>query len=605
MRLFIRDWRYSRHCIVRLIHQSIRFTFIFRTGLLLLLPGPQRLFFRIFNRTMLGEWASIAVFFVGNTLFFAWIVVTLFQNKDLANMVAWTSEEEEILANHGFETFRASIYTMFLAGTTEGFTDIFMPSFVVSRWFGLLWFAYLLIAQVLLLNLVIDAFVAAYMTGSEELEEKLCESQAHQIHSAFQDLSGGGAHVRKDVFLRFVDEYGKSPLVQPVSREIAEAIYDKTGNMTKEAFCDACIVLQRKLWLAPADSIVASCSPSTWRSGAFQKLHHIVWYPQQQPAFDEFMNWVLTTNLVLILVQSAYDLNKWSKPSWMHVLSVCFTLAYVVEVVVKLLVKSFAEYWSFGANRFDFLTTWLLLGTTLIKYVPSAAVHGNLAHYANILRLLRLVRVVKQLKRYPRVQFMVMVIGRMVQASGDILVLLGTMMFFFVTFSVNFFGGLFYKGNPQLEGLDYEKKYWFVFNYNDSIMAFTTWYTNLLQEYMPEMAEALQKVVPGGWGDYAWYIYPVFYVIGVSILFEVLVAFTVETFLALKEQYDGEEEEEDEEAEEKKAKEAKLKQAQIIDHLQQRLADDGERLHYSITGTSDTVKRLVIAYEELLEKGTH
>eukprot|EP00928_Gymnodinium_smaydae_P014758 TRINITY_DN15428_c0_g1_i4.p1 TRINITY_DN15428_c0_g1~~TRINITY_DN15428_c0_g1_i4.p1 ORF type:complete len:355 (-),score=105.92 TRINITY_DN15428_c0_g1_i4:73-1137(-) len=344
---------------------------------------------------------------------------------------------------------------------------------------------------------------------------------------------------------------------------------------------------------------------STWRSGAFQKLHHIVWYPQQQPAFDEFMNWVLTTNLVLILVQSAYDLNKWSKPSWMHVLSVCFTLAYVVEVVVKLLVKSFAEYWSFGANRFDFLTTWLLLGTTLIKYVPSAAVHGNLAHYANILRLLRLVRVVKQLKRYPRVQFMVMVIGRMVQASGDILVLLGTMMFFFVTFSVNFFGGLFYKGNPQLEGLDYEKKYWFVFNYNDSIMAFTTWYTNLLQEYMPEMAEALQKVVPGGWGDYAWYIYPVFYVIGVSILFEVLVAFTVETFLALKEQYDGEEEEEDEEAEEKKAKEAKLKQAQIIDHLQQRLADDGERLHYSITGTSDTVKRLVIAYEELLEKGTH
>merc|ERR1712151_113714 len=103
------------------------------------------------------------------------------------------------------------------------------------------------------------------------------------------------------------------------------------------------------------------------------------------------------------------------------------------------------------------------------------------------------------------------------------------------------------EGNPLLEETDYEKKHWFVFNFNDAPMAFSTWFTNLLEEYVPEQAEALQKVCV--WGDIAWYIFPVFYIIGVSILFEVLVAFTVEKYLALKEEHDGEEPEEENEEE--------------------------------------------------------
>ena len=60
----------------------------------------------------------------------------------------------------------------------------------------------------------------------------------------------------------------------------------------------------------------------------------------------------------------------------------------------------------------------------------------DLKHYANILRLFRLVRVVKQLKKYPRVQFMVATISRMVNAAGDILQLLGVLLFFFSAFSM-------------------------------------------------------------------------------------------------------------------------------------------------------------------------
>merc|ERR1719316_2468970 len=126
--------------------------------------------------------------------------------------------------------------------------------------------------------------------------------------------------------------------------------------------------------------------------------------------------------------------------------------------------------------------------------------------YANILRLLRLLRVVKKLKKYPRVQFMVSTVVRMVEAAGDILALLGVVLFFFTTFSVNFFGGLLYEGNEKLEGSDFEEKHWFVFNFNDVIMAFGTWFTQLLCEYAPEWADALWRV--SSMGEIAWYIYP-------------------------------------------------------------------------------------------------
>ncbi|CAE7255441.1 HET-E1, partial [Symbiodinium pilosum] len=59
----------------------------------------------------------------------------------------------------------------------------------------------------------------------------------------------------------------------------------------------------------------------------------------------------------------------------------------------------------------------------------------DLKHYANILRLLRLIRVVKQLKQFPRVQFMVRTVSRMVNAAGDILQLLGVLLFFFSALS--------------------------------------------------------------------------------------------------------------------------------------------------------------------------
>merc|ERR1712118_296663 len=122
------------------------------------------------------------------------------------------------------------------------------------------------------------------------------------------------------------------------------------------------------------------------------------------------------------------------------------------------------------------------------------------------------------------------------ESAGDILMILMGVVFFFTTFSVNFFGGLLYEGNEKLAGTDYKEKSWYVFNFNDVVMGFVTWFTQLLCEYAPEWAEALDRTSSVGW--ISWYIFPLFYLIGVAIIFEILKAFTIETYLALTEEED-------------------------------------------------------------------
>eukprot|EP00434_Breviolum_minutum_P000894 symbB.v1.2.000790.t1/scaffold44.1/size390916/3 len=76
-------------------------------------------------------------------------------------------------------------------------------------------------------------------------------------------------------------------------------------------------------------------------------------------------------------------------------------------------------------------------------------------------------------------------------------------------------------------------------------MAFITFFAQLLSEYVPENATALQ--VASSWGNIAWYIFPSFYILGVAIIFEITKAFTIEYYLAIKEEAEDDDEEKEEE----------------------------------------------------------
>merc|ERR1740115_334341 len=108
-------------------------------------------------------------------------------------------------------------------------------------------------------------------------------------------------------------------------------------------------------------------------------------------------------------------------------------------------------------------------------------------------------------------------------------------------------------------------------------MGYVTWFTQLLCEYSPEWADALCRTSSVGY--IAWYVYPVFYIFGVAIVFEILKAFTIETYLALKEEADGDEEE----SESSDSEDPFEYENEVIEALQDQLKEDNKSLHFKMS----------------------
>jgi hypothetical protein len=256
-----------------------------------------------------------------------------------------------------------------------------------------------------------------------------------------------------------------------------------------------------------------------------------------QVDLDYLMNYVLVANFILVVVETFYDLSDLDTPACLDNLELIFSFVYVFQFILKISVMSFQEYWQITSNRFDFFTTWLLLFAGLVERIWG----GEIATYANVFRLMRLLRMVRNLRQFPQFQNMISILFTMVKKSTDMMVFLMTVVFFFTMLSVQVFGGEMREENSALQETEYLEQHFMILNCNDVPLAFGVWVVMLLQEYQPIFADATAqlKVYPyiGGYSVW-WMLFPAFYILGVSIAFELLKAFTIQVYAAYKTEQD-------------------------------------------------------------------
>jgi len=106
-------------------------------------------------------------------------------------------------------------------------------------------------------------------------------------------------------------------------------------------------VIEYDFWTTPTNSPVETVFPWLWNSAIFQKFRD--WVKNEQ--FAKFMNYVLIVNLVLVIVESAYDMYKKPETPLMENLELCFSCVYVMEVGLQLCVYDFRYYWSDRSNQ--------------------------------------------------------------------------------------------------------------------------------------------------------------------------------------------------------------------------------------------------------------
>lgn len=561
--------------VFAIFRQRFRCAFLMRTGFLAILPQVLSLLTCI--KEVLNEFLSIAVFLFGTILLFAWIAVTIFDDI--------TGDWYEKPINVGLDNFSSTLYTMFVAGVTSDFVTCFLPSYSVFRASGILWAMFLLTVHVLLLNLVLDTLVAAYTNHAEEVEEQQVAEKTTGIFRAFETLceATGETDISKETFLEFIKEFSRSPRLRALPLETAEIIFkavDKDGGETidKREFCDICGVIEYQFWVTKKYSPVKDHVQVIWNSRLF------TWFVRQceEGRFDDFMNLVLMFNLMLVVAETWRDMSGQEETALMEHLELTFSCVYLMEVGLKLCVWDFEEYMSLRSNQFDFFTTWLLLFSSLLDVVVIELGGASVKRYMNILRLLRLLRVIKQLKRLPSVLLMVDTITSLVAASKDILALLGVVTYMFSSLSVQLWGGLLYKENPKLEESEYAEKGYWVLNFNDFLMAFGVWVVELLCEYVPVFPEAIEKTSPA---PMTWIIFPVFWFMGVSVVFELVKAFTIEVFMNLQKTWGLD-----------------RKPFHTLDDVEAEFAAQGLSLHYRVVGDLSLHEKIKEALEEMDEE---
>lgn len=560
--------------VFAIFRQRFRFAFLMRAGFLGILPQVLSLLTCI--KEVLTEFLSIAVFLFGTILLFAWIAVTIFDDI--------TGDWHEKPVNVGLESFSSTLNTMFIAGVTDDFVACFLPSYSVFRASGILWMIFLVIVQVLLLNLVLDTLVAAYTKHAEEVEEQQVEEKTTGIFRAFETIceATGETDISKETFLEFIKEFSRSPRLRALPLDTAEIIFkavDKDGgnSIDKREFCDICGVIEYQFWVTKKYSPVKDHVQVIWDSRLF------TWFRRQceEGRFDDFMNLVLMFNLVLVVAETWRDMSGQEETALMEHLELTFSCVYLMEVGLKLCVWDFEEYMSLRSNQFDFFTTWLLLLSSLLDMVVIELGGASVKRYMNILRLLRLLRVIKQLKRLPSVLLMVDTITSLVAASRDILTLLGVVTYIFSSLGVQLWGGLLYKDNPKLEESEYEEKNFFVLNFNDFLMSFGVWVVELLCEYVPVFPEAIEKTSPF---PLTWIVFPIFWFMGVAVVFELVKAFTIEVFMNMQKTWGQ-----------------KRKPFHTLDDVEAEFAAQGLSLHYRVVGDLSLHEKIQAALDEMDE----
>jgi len=170
-------------------------------------------------------------------------------------------------------------------------------------------------------------------------------------------------------------------------------------------------------------------------------------------------------------------------------------------------------------------------------------------------------------------------------ASKDILKLLGVVCFFFSALGTQLWGGLLYRSNPALEGTEYKEKNFFVLNFNDFLMSFGVWVVMLLCEYVALFPDAIYEVspIPG-----AWLVFMVFYIIGVSIIFELVKAFTIEVFMDLRREWGKPE-----------------PHFKTLDTVIEECHQKGQELHSRVEGDLRSKQKIIEKFREMYENGNN
>jgi len=429
---------------------------------------------------ILKNLGQVGLFVLMGVVLFAWLA-TLMLDDTTANVYA----DVPVPANLGFDTFRNSLYTAFVAQTTANLPGAMIPSFTAHRWFIVVWFLFFVFAVFFFAKVVLAVVYANFQSETKHSTKKRKNKQKLGTKQAFNCIQTDGS-VKEDDFIKTCQELTASGAIH-VDKELIHCIFvslddAQNGVLNEEEFADVQTVLLTNIWVTERYSafykyfkeyplmkaIKSFCTNAKERfdSDGYSETFN-------GSMFDKVMQLTLVLNAMFVILSSYFDLDDLTEPSMFWTVDVFFSLIYVPEVLIKLSIWSFGEYWAQTDCKFDFITTIVLAASGIILCIPQVQITHDVLRYLNVMRILRVLKALDNVELFQRLSA---TIYRMACNSGDVIAMNIMVLYIWSVIGVQLFGGKLLRSNPVFEGkdFDYFDSNYMILNFNDVPLAFVT-----------------------------------------------------------------------------------------------------------------------------------
>jgi len=471
---------------------------------------------------------------------FAWFGCLLFP---LQGAGADGNEEGE----EYFKGVLGALWSLLILLTTANFPDVMMPAYSQHRAAVVFFLIFIVIGLYFLMPMTLGVVFSELTKAKESHAEERKAAQDENLKDAFRilDDSNEEAHgyLTQQQILRLFAELNKYQDIQWIDVSVQMAVFDKLdaahNAMIDEAeFLQLCIVLRNKFdrISESRETFFQKRCPNTASTVENVVLHR---------AFELTVDAVLVLNGIAMLVQTANVIrgtvrNAWSGLSHSPIfdaLEVFFVAFFSAEALLKIAVLG-GKYWESFQNRFDFLCTSLSLVAMIMVQTPMAGGNPLVSRLALQLRLLRLLRL---LEMFPSFHVVMQAGAASISACQGIVQTMLAVMYIFSVIGTLLFGGVINQ-DPESPTYDAVK---------NSLFGANSYYPNNFNDLPSGMVCLFEILVVNNWfvitsgfsaASGRWLarsFFISFYIIGVPICLNCVVASIVNTFEAARQEVEA------------------------------------------------------------------
>ncbi len=294
----------------------------------------------------------------------------------------------------------------------------------------------------------------------------------------------------------------------------------------------------------------------TWLEMTFPSLTGSEKYNQlkeniESEKFDYIIDAIILVNAIVVIAQSYPELAGHSERSnpklrdgmidtpW-EIAETIFTLVYVLEMSTKILLLGWKKYSSTVRNLFDAFITILAVGSMILVYYPNNYNNSHLIRFVVMARVVRVFRLFMVIK--PFIVMSRTFVG-VLPAAGRVALLLFCLVYVFSAIGMHFFGGLITRDPNNtmsyvLEGTEFADNFYWANNFNDILSGMNVCFNLLVINNWNEMESGIIAIT----NKWSRYFFLSFFICGVIIVNNLVVAIVIDFFFSEMEAAEKEEE---------------------------------------------------------------